>query len=305
MTNEKSFRNPTPEEVEILRNTTDENVTPLSKAKAKTNNDPGLLKPKSSPFEPDPVPFKLPSLNFNNIDPKKLTADYEIYVRRITTLEESKFLEIANDTENFMKGINLILSSCIKSNIDVNDLSLIDKIAVFIFIISISYGSEYEIELACDLCDESVERKIDLINDLETKYIPKKTKYPIQVELTSFNNVTIQLRYPTIGDEDGFLGLKKGINMTKQIMSITSDIIGNMPGSSQEITDSDWKEVINNLNSEDRKTIRGIIGEFGNYGKSVSVDHICKNKSCEKFNEKQKIAVPLDVIFIKALSNDK
>jgi hypothetical protein len=97
-------------------------------------DDEIILTPKRSYFEPDPVPYRL--ISGNHFIKKNLTKNNEIYVRPWNTEDEMKITKITG-AEDFNRICNEIFISCVKSDIDIYELSIVDKLPLFIFILVI------------------------------------------------------------------------------------------------------------------------------------------------------------------------
>lgn len=254
----------------------------------------GILRKRKSYFEPNPIKVKLPS-GIKVVDKKYLTDECEIFVRRFSSTEED--ILGRTQTEKTVKGmmshINEALNSVIKTNINIGQLSLIDKMSLLIFIFAVTYGNELDIADSigeCDTCVPESQKEyaeteglttntviIDLFKDLETKYVPDDFEYPFVITLESYegSNITITVKYPTISDESIFTSEKADIS------SIMRNLITNIDGTKangNKVVKQEWDDIINFLNNTDKIKIKKKIEEFGDFG----LQKKCTNFNCSR-----------------------
>ena len=143
---EQTLRNPSQQEIEALLNKNnipkaqiikDSEISKPIEYKSGVENTSSIPMKPQDDFEPDPLPFKLPS-GKKVIHSKYLTENNEIFVRKLSLKEEGFFAEISSG-KDFYSGMNRILRECIKTDIHENTLSAIDKIPLIIFILAISF----------------------------------------------------------------------------------------------------------------------------------------------------------------------
>ena len=258
-----------------------------------------VLKPKKSYFEPDPVPYKLISKNYfikNN-----LTKNAEIFVRPWNTEDEVKISRI-NTTEDFNKICNEIFSSCVKSDIDIYELALVDKLPLFIFILVITYGSKVSVKklMDCEVCenDSDVDVTVDLLKDLEYKYIPDDLEYPFVMKLTSYpkDDITIKYVYPSLKHEKFFLDSGTSDNLIDSLRHIIIEMKGKK-ANGKDVTKNDLSDIIKYLNADDKTKIRKSIADVSSYGINLETDkYSCSKENCIYNKERKKIFLTFEKI---------
>jgi len=306
MAEEKILRNPT--EAEIKQQLDKDVVEGVEEniIQNETKDTDSLLKPQTSEFEPKPVKFRLVSDKLT-VPSNKLTKDNEIFVRRFTTVEESYFQKFISSYKNksmfdinsyeFIDMVNKMMDGCIKTQISVYDLSLIDKIPLFIFLLGLSYGQEYDFTFECNACEQSFKHKVNLAKDIKIKYLPANYKYP-SFELTDIKDVVAYLKYPKINSESIFI---QSDNIISQILLVIDKIEGTK-NDGTKITEEDYENIINNLSSKDKKEIKNFIEDFSQYGTQFNISKkICKNEKCELHKKEQTVTIPLQEILVNIL----
>lgn len=263
------------------------------------NHDDVVLKPKKSYFEPDAVPYKLISRNY--FIKKNLTKNNEIYVRPWNTDDELKISKISN-TEDFNKICNEIFNSCVKSEIDIYELALVDKLPLFIFILVITYGKDISVKklMDCDICenDENIDVTIDLLKDLEYKYLPDNLEYPFSMKLTSYPKDDINIKYvfPSIKHEKFFLEKGGNDSLIDSLRHIIIELKGKK-SNGKEVTKNDLGDIIKYLNANDKTEIRKTIGEISKYGINLETDkYKCSKEACIHNKERKKIFLTFENI---------
>lgn len=304
-----SIKNISPEELENLSKSNkikqnDEFLPKENLIKSNQNNDSFdeekvrneenvILKPKRSYFEPDSVPYKLISGNY--FIKSNLTSNNEIFVRPWNTEDEMKISKISG-VDDFNKVCNEIFSSCVKSDIDIYELSLVDKLPLFIFILVITYGSEVSVKklMDCEICEneDTISVTVDLLNDLEYKYIPNDIEYPFKVKLTSYpkDDIVIKYVYPSLKHERFFVETgSKNDNLFDSLRHIIVEFKGKK-ANGKEITKNDLSDIIKYLNSDDKMKIRKNINDMSNYGINLETDRYkCSKENCVYNKERKKI----------------
>lgn len=298
------IRNPSLEEIEQLKRskatdgmTADEMAEKIEETQPKQKTKTvtiGGLKPKSSIFEPDPKSMKLVSGNkFISV------PNNEIYVRRMGAAEESLFYQLLSN--NNIKAINTtmdaVIASCVKSDINVYDLSLIDKLPIFFKILDLTYGP-IDVTLMCDECGSEYNFSVDLVKDLKTRYLPASMTLPHKIHLTSFPGAKIDwyVLYPTIQQSSDYMDATSIETLKMVTVKFEGTITDN--GEEREITEEDYAEIINNLNENDLKAFAKFENEFGSY--SVDLDmkvKLCTNKSCTLHGKEVTKELPIESIF--------
>jgi hypothetical protein len=262
-----------------------------------TNDEEIVLKPKKSYFEPDPVPYKLISGKYfikNN-----LTNNGEIYVRPWNTEDELKISKIRS-TEEFNKICNEIFQSCIKSDIDLYELSMVDKLPLFIFILVITYGSKVSVKklMECEVCenDDSISVVVDLLKDLDYKYLPDNLEYPFSMKLNSYpkDDISIKYVFPSLKHEKFFM--ENNENLIDSLRHIIVEFKGKK-ANGKEVTKNDLGDVIKYLNAEDKNKIRENITEISKYGINLETDrYMCSKDNCIYNKERKKIFLTFENI---------
>lgn len=302
------IKNISPDELEKLSKTsqTDEKYLPKEnlvkptfetkneeKVFIQTDDEEIVLKPKKSYFEPDPEPYKL--ISGKHFIKKNLTSNNEIFVRPWNTEDELKISRIAG-VDDFNRVCNEIFMSCIKTDIDIYDLSLVDKLPLFIFILVITYGSEVSVKkmMECEVCenDDNITVTVDLLKDLEYKYIPEDIEYPFTVKLTSYpkDDITIRYVYPSLKHEKFFTDSgNKSDNFFDSLRHIIIEFKGKK-ANGKEITKNELNDVIKYLNAEDKLKIRKSINDMSTYGINLETERYhCSKENCVYNKERKKI----------------
>jgi len=293
-----------------------------------------ILKPKRSQFEPDPVFFKLPS-GSKAIDKKFLSDDNEILVRRMASPEEEilieaveklkepnpsdenflqKLIEIENSLEN---AFTKILNNVIKTNIQAEELFIIDKLPLIIFVFAISYDkniklSQKEMANQCSVCkkqteDESEEISkwdvtVDLLSDLDVSHAPDSFEFPFVQTLTSFpdTDIDVVFDFPKIKTEQELNNRKE---ITAALKKLLLDVQGTK-ANGKTIEKRDWDDILKFLNKPDKtsiaKRIQDFSVQFGWHGK-CSVD--CSNVNCPLVKNNTQIEISFQSILNKIIEN--
>jgi hypothetical protein len=261
------------------------------------NDEEIVLKPKKSYFEPDPIPYKL--ISGNHFIKNNLTRNGEIYVRPWNTEDELKISKIRS-TEEFNKICNEIFQSCIKSDIDLYELSMVDKLPLFIFILVITYGSKVSVKklMECEVCenDDSISVVVDLLKDLDYKYLPDNLEYPFSMKLNSYpkDDISIKYVFPSLKHEKFFM--ENNENLIDSLRHIIVEFKGKK-ANGKEVTKNDLGDVIKYLNAEDKNKIRANISEISKYGINLETDrYSCSKDNCIYNKERKKIFLTFENI---------
>ena len=263
-----------------------------------TDNEEIILKPKKSYFEPDPVPYKLISKNY--FIKSNLTKNAEIFVRPWNTEDEMKISRI-NTTEDFNRICNEIFNSCVKSDIDIYEMALVDKLPLFVFILVITYGNKVSVKklMDCDVCenDPEVDVTVDLLKDLEYKYLPDDLEYPFVMKLTSYpkDDITIKYVYPSLKHEKFFMETNSD-NLIDSLRHIIIEMKGKK-ANGKDVTKNDLSDIIKYLNADDKTKIRKNIADISNYGINLETDkYSCSKEKCIYNKERKKIFLTFEKI---------
>ena len=263
-----------------------------------TDNEEIILKPKKSYFEPDPVPYKLISKNY--FIKSNLTKNAEIFVRPWNTEDEMK-ISRNNTTEDFNRICNEIFNSCVKSDIDIYEMALVDKLPLFVFILVITYGNKVSVKklMDCDVCenDPEVDVTVDLLKDLEYKYLPDDLEYPFVMKLTSYpkDDITIKYVYPSLKHEKFFMETNSD-NLIDSLRHIIIEMKGKK-ANGKDVTKNDLSDIIKYLNADDKTKIRNNIADISNYGINLETDkYSCSKEKCIYNKERKKIFLTFEKI---------
>lgn len=286
-----AIRNPTAEEVEALTRGKVEALQPVKKDNKKVTTktyDADELRPKSSRFEPDPVKFELPSGN---------TFVYQgyLWVRRVNTEEEARLLDLQSKQGSFNEVVNSVLSSAVKSNFPVSELPLLDKLPLFVFLLSISFESKVNVSdvvTNCGACSTEYSFDVNLVSDAFYEKIPNSEEYPFVVQLSSYDEPhTVCFSYPQIKNE---------VNTTTlDVSKVLSDLVVYLKNSKgHDVPKEQYKEMFRWLNTEDKKSISSKISNFNSYGQNVKFSTVhCSNPNCTN----EEATVKVESLFSKAL----
>jgi hypothetical protein len=301
-----SIRNPTAEELEQLKkkklNTNIYKEEKIEHQKTETLYSTGevKLKPKVSPFEPDPEPYRL--ITTNNVIKNNLTSNSEIFIRRMSGSEDAILANFSDVTgDKILEGITQIIVNCTKSDIDLRQLPLNEKMPLFIFILAISLGKTFDATPidGCSTCGEDTKVFISITDDFKTNYMEPNSEYPVIVELDSYPgaNIQITVELPKIGGENSFF--KQGGTL-KDYLDKMTQIVRKVVGTDSKgkpITDKEYIDVLTYLNSSDKEKISMIVNNWTeNYGIIYKTKiNNCNNPSCCMIN-KEVVFDPYEII---------
>lgn len=288
-----------PKENLIKKDQTSQIYTEDDKVIISNDEEEIVLKPKKSYFEPDPVKFRLISGNYfikNN-----LTKNNEIFVRPWNTEDELKITKIRN-IEDFNRICNEIFQSCVKTDIDIYELALIDKLPLFVFILAITYGNKVPIKslMNCEICqnNDAIEVTVDLLKDLEYVYLPDDLEYPFTLHLSSYpkDNITIRYIYPSLKHEKFFIDNRSQENLFDSLRHIIIEIKGKK-ANGRDVTKNDLNDIIKFLNAEDKASIKRNIANISDYGMKLETEkYHCSNEKCVYNKEKTNIVLTFEEI---------
>lgn len=104
----------------------------------------------------------------------------KLHVRPMTAVEE-KIIDKFN-SNTFFTAVNEIIDKCVKEDIDVDDLTLGDRIFILLRIRTLSYGSTYEVKFKCPACEAEMPLTIDLARFNPT-YVNEDITEPFELVL--------------------------------------------------------------------------------------------------------------------------
>lgn len=315
----RKIKNPSPEELNKITNINSANSVPASKdveTPIKPVEKPiivGSTKPDESIFSPPVYLHQLVAGKHNYKHLENVTDSGHIYIRRMTAIEESMFYDaIKNMTfDNINNVITEVLNNCIRSNVEIGQLYTVEKLALFIHVIALTYGNIQKFKFICagDWATKNLDKEgnpqleeyevaIDLY-ELITEYFPEDLTVPFSMELTSYDMpLTLWVHYPTI-DEEAFF-LEESQNVITKVRSLVDKIEGTLPNGSHVVEEM-YDQIMINLNTDDTDGLSKKIGTIKDYGiklTDIPVKSMCKNKKCSEHLKTQKV----DITFQQILS---
>lgn len=298
MSKEKIIRNPSQKELDELSGSNVKSVQAFSAGELDMDKvDEDSLKPIDS-YEPNPVAFKLPS-GRTTVKRKYLTDENEVFIRRMGTSEEAMFKGFMN--KDFLSAIEPQLDACLKTNIKIEELSFIDKIPMYIFLLAITYGKDFTVQCECQMCRKNYPVDIDLEKDSikKFKYVPDDFEYPKKIKIESYGgNIVAHTYFQTIGENN--LISDKG-TIYDQMLTLMKKIEG-VDKNDNKVKEADRENVVKFLNEKDRIKFREWIGEFGEYGTDLMIKKkVCKNEACEFKNKEVEMMLPVVDILMKLI----
>jgi len=254
-----------------------------------------MLKKSTSKFEPEPFKVHLPSDGMT-INPKLMDEPGYIYIRRTTTKEEDWIYDFINtliSTNNESMGlmtqemiimIDRVIDSCLKTNIPVSELMVIDREVLFNDIIALGYGREQKVPHKCIGCDTDYEVKIDLINDIKVNYLKNsKLAFPKTIKLTSYKDIAVDIRHLKMGETH--LMFNKNAKQTDIFNTVCVKAYNIKTG--EEFVGQEKYDLLENLNNDDRKAIKEYLDDFAKLGTSFEFEKkVCTNPDCRLHNKK-------------------
>lgn len=278
------IRNPTKDEVETIEKAKAAIAEPQRRPKVKQKSEVVdgeygcAMKPKVSDFEPKVVEFFLPS-GTKIVQSDGVTDKGSIWIRRMTTIEESIIQnalmrdamgDMGASKEGltlygFLMLLNQVVDPCIRSDVSIRELAIIDKLVLIVKIVSLTYGENLDIKFECGECAQEYERKVNLEKDIIISHVPKDYDLPKKIKLIdSFDfPVEITLTMPLVVDEEFFIGT--GIDVLKQYESIVCDASGTKKDGTA-VTIKDLKDIVENLGDKDKAEIKKFITEYSKFG---------------------------------------
>jgi len=224
--------------------------------------------------------------------PKIATPKYDMIVpstgKSITyrpyVVREEKLLLIAlesQDDKQVEQAVTEIIKSCLDDSVNVKDLTGFDIEFIFLTLRASSVGEGIELAITCDTdeCGESNKVKVNL-DKLEIKNNDFTDK-DLQLKLN--DNITIELRWPTMGNRGvkGDTGTEVLINMVAK--SIATIYHGEDIHSTADVPPEEVVDFVESLSSEQFTKIMEIMGETPYVG--YDIEFTCKK--CGKENKKE------------------
>jgi hypothetical protein len=304
----KAIRNPSPDDIDKMQFQYQTEAIPEPPTKGVESGSykalaDGFYKPETM-FSPPKADHKL----IFKYDIENITDKRFIRIRRMTALEEGLFYDIINkegaSTLDLFSVMNNVINSCIKNNIRLEDLNITEKLMLFIHILSLSYGDTHAITLKCPYCEKEFETQLNFENDIHTTFAEDDDIYPKEYKLTSYPfDIYVYIMPPKLEDELKYVSSETP--WFEKLKLIIHNISGTLLND-KEVEQSDYDEIIKNLNKEDINNIKkindDIISSLGIHLDRVKLT-FCENKKCDYYNKEIEISIPLDFLFLTVFNN--
>lgn len=254
----------------------------LDKWKNETKTTPEAPAFDTSVFEPVAEEVELPSKGkfYKEKNTSLFKNGGKILIRPMTMQEEL----ILQNPRVIKTGkiIDALLRQTIKTpDIDLNFLLTTDRIFLFYYLRSISYGDSYKFNFECPYCENHEEVEI-FLGQLKIKNPDEKAKEPFLIYLGE--NKKIWLRYARGFDEDKY-DLKDEKFQLKTILNLVVDIEG--------VPKQYWEKFLTSLTvKENAKLQKDIVDKTT--GIDTDITHTCS--AC---NTEHKISLPITANFFR------
>lgn len=120
----------------------------------------------------------------------------KLRIRPMTAVEEKLIDKFNQNT--FYTTVDEIISKCVQDDINVDDLTLGDRIFTLLRIRVASYGSKYEVRYTCPECESEYPIEVDLA-EFEPVYVNEDVVEPFELVLP-VSGATVRMRIPRSGD---------------------------------------------------------------------------------------------------------
>lgn len=127
------------------------------------------------------------------------------------TGEEEQILADLNLIRNG-QNVNMIFENCLKERYLPQNLLSADRTYMLIYLRSMSYTPEYEIEVTCPDTGQKISHKINLSADLKVNYCPNDFNASNLLGILPVSNFKFKYRFPTGKDEVIIQAYKKKFN---------------------------------------------------------------------------------------------
>jgi len=107
-----------------------------------------------------------------------LESEY-VHLRAMTFDDEKALLALKDKSQ----AINLLISRCLEENIDPRSLIQQDKIFLIIQIRNLSVGSNYDVDIFCNSCNEKNSFTVDVLNTFSCNYPDEPLEKTREIEL--------------------------------------------------------------------------------------------------------------------------
>jgi len=271
-----------------------ESIDPAEDIKDNNEEDEIILKPQTSKFEPKAELFRLPSGGVG-LNPKYLTDGDKVYLRRTTTKEEDiiyDFIQLLlsnNDESNIsqmthemMIMMDKVNESCLKTNIPISEFLMVDREAMFYFVVGLGYGKQTETNFVCEHCGEPITGEFDITKDIKINYFfdDKKAQYPAKIKLKSIDNVALEIRHLKCGET--WMLFDNKIKQSELFKTITLKATNYKTG--EEFDKKDIADIVTSLDDKDRKAIKNFFDKFNEIGITFEISKkLCKCGKTNKF----------------------
>jgi len=279
---------------------------------ALNNNEIPVMKPKTSRFEPDPLLFRLPSGGVT-IPKRYLTNNDCVYLRRITTKEEDmifnfldRLVELSDKdisimTLEMMLMMDNVIDSCLKTNIPVSELSVVDREAMFNFVVALAYGEKQTMQVVCEECGTKHDVKFNLLQDPKIKYLSDtKIPYPLKIQLENDNipGLIGEFRHLKIGETK--LAFDKNLSQTKLFETIVLDVYDE--ATNEHFSKKEIHDIMENLSVNDRSRIKRYFDDFSTLGLTFKFDKkLCNVPQCANYNKKIELSYSLQYLIFDVI----
>ena len=128
----------------------------------------------------------------------KLPSNDQEFKFRPFLVKEQKALFLAQQSEDssvMVETLKQIISSCAKTEFDINELAVFDLEYIFAQIRSRSVGEIAELFFYCDVCDDD-KAKVLIKLDVAALEVQKDPKHTKKIEL--FDDVGVMMKYPSL-----------------------------------------------------------------------------------------------------------
>ena len=197
--------------------------------------------------------------------PKLATPTYELEVPstgdKITyrpfLVKEEKLLLLAIETNNdgeIMKAVKNIISNCVSSKLNIDDLALFDIEYIFLNVRGKSIGENISVKLLCE-DDGKTYADVDInIDDIKVVFTEGHTNH---IELN--DEVSIFMEYPQIDIMSSMAGDEPDANFVFRIIknAVAQIVEGETIHERADFTEKELDEFLESLNSQQFQSIQG------------------------------------------------
>lgn len=310
MSEENVIKNFNPDEIKTTKKKTNRKKKVIDKKSEPANVNPfdseESIKPAESMFAPKIYPHKLVCGKHNYPNIKHINDDGTIYIRRFTMLEENLFKKLAQSytLKKFFEVINKSIEGCVRSNIDIYKLSMIEQLNLFVRIYSLTFDGHIEQETKCENCEFTDKVDINIDKDVKTNYMTSKDFIIRDIKLTSYEEpFIIRIKYPTL--EEQTIYIDEEVEWANKI-KLMVDRIDNGLENGYQVKKDDYLDIITNINQVDKAKLKEFIKEItDNFGISFIVENkfVCENKKCNLYNKSQNVELDLETFFKNIVIN--